>query len=27
VGTVAKTMPDFTTLWSHMLTDRVAAGA
>ena len=27
VGTVAKTMPEFTTLWSRMLTERVTAGA
>ena len=27
VGTVAKTMPDFTGLWARMLSDRVAAGA
>lgn len=27
VGTVAKTMPEFTTLWSRMLTERVVAGA
>ncbi len=27
VGTVAKTMPEFTQLWDHMLGDRVAAGA
>ena len=27
VGTVAKTMPEFTTLWAHMLDDRVAVGA
>ena len=27
VGTVAKTMPEFTTLWSRMLAERVVAGA
>jgi 3-phosphoshikimate 1-carboxyvinyltransferase len=27
VGTVAKTMPEFTTLWTRMLGDRVATGA
>jgi 3-phosphoshikimate 1-carboxyvinyltransferase len=27
VGTVAKTMPEFTTLWSRMLAERVAAGS
>ena len=27
VDTVAKTMPEFTHLWAHMLADRVAAGA
>ena len=27
VGTVAKTMPEFTTLWSRMLTEQVTAGA
>ncbi|MFL6166060.1 MAG: 3-phosphoshikimate 1-carboxyvinyltransferase [Ornithinibacter sp.] len=27
VGTVAKTMPEFTQLWAHMLSDRVPAGA
>ena len=27
VDTVAKTMPEFTHLWAHMLTDRVPAGA
>ena len=27
VGTVAKTMPEFTTLWGRMLSERVAAGA
>ena len=27
VGTVAKTMPEFTRLWDRMLSDRVAAGA
>ena len=27
VGTVAKTMPGFTTLWGRMLSERVAAGA
>jgi 3-phosphoshikimate 1-carboxyvinyltransferase len=27
VGTVAKTMPEFTQLWDRMLSDRVTAGA
>jgi 3-phosphoshikimate 1-carboxyvinyltransferase len=27
VGTVAKTLPEFTQLWAHMLSDRVTAGA
>ena len=27
IDTVAKTMPEFTTLWSRMLTERVVAGA
>ena len=27
VGTVAKTLPDFTTLWGRMLSERVAAEA
>jgi 3-phosphoshikimate 1-carboxyvinyltransferase len=27
VGTVAKTMPEFTQLWASMLSDRVTAGA